>query len=253
MRYGLGGITIGTAHDVSIAVDAAYFIVAYFCAHSFQIKATSRLGHIENTSSAETDRLCSNATIEPIVTYLINKAYLEAKQLVTQKMKSIDKIAALLVSDPGVAINGDVLLECMLMDTPSDMTSTTMQKQKYSLMGLRVKEQESKMVASTTVSALFRVSDSQSEPSLPICQISTPTVFGKTSLTHTANAWKMIKDQKRLRATYDFTILADSKFPPAPIIPEYKGFTLEEWMISAESLEAQSIVDFIPFEDTLNK
>merc|ERR1712228_204206 len=69
----------------------------------------------------ETDILSTNTKLETLVSDLIEETYLEAKRLVMQRTKAIDKVTSLILLDPVNTIDGRALIESINSEPITDI------------------------------------------------------------------------------------------------------------------------------------
>merc|ERR1711972_182050 len=106
VRYGPGGITTGSAYDLKNGAEIAFHLIHSTYQHYLRSEALNP--NLE-------------PTIQHIVSDLIEVCYLEARRLVIQRMKVIDKVAFQLLLAPGKEMSGEFIKELCQKEPLSDI------------------------------------------------------------------------------------------------------------------------------------
>merc|ERR1712217_127646 len=90
---------------------------------NFSLKNENLYRKDENETKSAIESKLEKHMIESIVSDLIEEAYLEAKRIVMQRIRAIEKVASLLVIDPDSMLNGKVLLSLLRGEKITDLDS----------------------------------------------------------------------------------------------------------------------------------
>merc|ERR1712217_1017925 len=90
---------------------------------NFSLKNENLYRKDENETKSAIESKREKLMIESIVSDLIEESYLEAKRIVMQRIRAIEKVASLLVIDPDSMLNGKVLLSLLRGEKITDLDS----------------------------------------------------------------------------------------------------------------------------------
>merc|ERR1712060_305233 len=118
IRYGPGGITTGSAYDLKNGAEIAFHLIHSTYQHYLRSEVLNP--NLEPTIQYVVPPGIKKK-VESLVSDLIEVCYLEARRLVTQRMKVIDKVAFQFLLTPGEEMSGEFIKELCQKEPLSDI------------------------------------------------------------------------------------------------------------------------------------
>merc|ERR1719183_344507 len=227
----MGGITLNTVHDLTVGVEIANFLLVYFYFKFFKI-TVPWLKLRKNSSQFVIGTIDTNYKIQTKVSDLIEISYMEAKRLVIQRNNAVEKVAQIILANPGEMINGDIMLETILSEPLADVDPQI----ESQLANIRISQKSDKKnkICKEREKAIFtavrEVSHILSGELKNFFTRHEQNLSSSSDLNMTPRS--NTKDSKRMRAANEFATLERSNFPPPPAIPKFMGPDLEDWVHS---------------------
>jgi hypothetical protein len=188
----------------------------------------------------------TNSILDPLLANLIEEAYLDAKRLVSQRIKIIDEVTDLLLAEPKEMVPGEVLMECLRNEFLAEVNpglEALVIKKRDSRMGIgrKLKAKYVNGVGAGAALATFHLLSSRTTASSFLKELNVLLNSSLGDMTEETTSG-ILSSRDRLKKAHEFATSENAPFPPAPLIPPYCGFELIEWLGKTEPFGLEAVV-----------